>query len=100
LLLSELWYPGWRALVDGEPVEIHRANAIFQVLKLASGRHRIELEYRPGAYVWGHRISAVSLMAVLAALWVSRSRARPVVTSDESPPGVRRKQASPGSTFL
>lgn len=100
LLLSELWYPGWRALVDGEPVEIHRANAIFQVLKLASGRHRIELEYRPGAYVWGLRISAVSLMAVLAALWVSRSRARPVVTSDESPPGVRRKQASPGSTFL
>jgi hypothetical protein len=76
LLVSELWYPGWRARIDGEPARLHRANAVFQMLRMPPGRHRVELEYLPAAYAWGSRISGVSLVAVLVALIAGFQRAR------------------------
>jgi hypothetical protein len=68
LLVSELWYPGWKARVDGESAPVHRANAVFQLLRLPPGRHRVELEYAPTAYAWGRRITAVSLALALVCL--------------------------------
>jgi hypothetical protein len=64
LVLSDVWYPGWQARVDGKPVQLLRANYLFQALRVPAGEHQIVLVYQPLAF-WGG--AALSLGALLAA---------------------------------
>lgn len=66
LVVSEMDYPGWQAWVDGQRVEIRRANAGLRALLLGAGEHRIELVYRPLSVTIGAIASMISAGAVLA----------------------------------
>jgi hypothetical protein len=45
LVVSQPYYPGWRATVDGEPVPIHRVDYLLQGVAVETGAHRVELSY-------------------------------------------------------
>jgi hypothetical protein len=47
LVLSDPYYPGWQAKVDGEPVEILRANYAFRAVPVPAGTHRVSMVFRP-----------------------------------------------------
>ncbi len=47
LVLSDTFYPGWQARVDGAPTPIYRTNAVFRGIPVPPGRHRVEIHYRP-----------------------------------------------------
>lgn len=47
LILSDNFYPGWRALVDGAPVEIFLANYTMRAVKVPAGRHIVSFEFEP-----------------------------------------------------
>jgi hypothetical protein len=68
LLLTDTYYPGWSATVDGQPAEVLRADVMFRAVKLEPGSHQVEFEYRPATLYWGSRISAVALLMWLVAL--------------------------------
>jgi hypothetical protein len=69
LLLTDAWYPGWQATVDGEPVTICRANLLFRAIALGPGQHRVVVTFRP----LGHRVGcAVSSMGLLLLVIVGR----------------------------
>lgn len=61
LLLTDAYYPGWQARVDGAAAPILRANVMFRAVALPAGAHEIVFEYRPawlgwlplGAAAWG-----------------------------------------------
>ena len=38
LFVSEKWYPGWVAEIDGEPAPVHRANVGFRAVRVPEGR--------------------------------------------------------------
>jgi len=38
--------PGWTALIDGKPTEIHRANVLFQAIHVPAGKHVVEWKYQ------------------------------------------------------
>jgi hypothetical protein len=77
LVLSEVYYPGWRATVDGRPVEILRADVTLRALRLAAGQHVVELAYRPYTVAIGLVISAVTLLLCLGlGLWSVVQHAR------------------------
>lgn len=65
LVLSEVWYPGWRAFLDGEPAPILRANYLFRAVQVPPGRHQVLMVYQPLSFWTG---AAVSLLAVLILL--------------------------------
>jgi hypothetical protein len=67
LVLSDTWYPGWRATVDGAAVPIARANFAFRAVPLAAGRHRVVFEYAPASFRAGLAISAGAL--VILGIW-------------------------------
>jgi len=46
LVISQPFYPGWRAFVDGKKTPICRADYLLQAVPVAAGTHRVELSYR------------------------------------------------------
>ncbi|MEA3307932.1 MAG: YfhO family protein [Chloroflexota bacterium] len=73
LVFSEVFYPGWRAWVDGEETRIYRANGLFRALALPAGTHQIELRFIPRTFWIGVGISGLALLAGIAWFcWSSR----------------------------
>ncbi len=62
LVISDAYYPGWEATVDGEPVEIVRTNITFRGVLLEPGSHVVEMRYAPASVRWGLRLSILSVI--------------------------------------
>jgi Bacterial membrane protein YfhO len=76
LVLSEAFYPGWKAYVDGRPEEIARVNAIFRGIKMPAGKHHVLFRYEPHSVYLGAWSSGITLAAVGGAAGFSRRRKR------------------------
>lgn len=76
-MLSDTWYPGWQATVDGEPADILRANYAFRAVRLDAGEHTVEMIYRPTLVLVGGAVSLVALaLLVVGLLWAARREGR------------------------
>ena len=53
LVLSEVFYPGWQARIDGRDTEIHRTDYALRGMLVPAGEHRVELVYRPRSFRQG-----------------------------------------------
>jgi hypothetical protein len=71
LVVSEIFYPGWEARVDGRVARISLADYLLRSVAVPAGRHRVEMRYAAPAARHGAIISALAL-AVLCALAVGR----------------------------
>ena len=78
LVLTDAWFPGWTARLDGAEVPIARANHAFRAVALPAGRHEVEFVFRPRGLRAGAAITLVSL-GVLAGLLVWRPRAAALI---------------------
>jgi uncharacterized membrane protein YfhO len=76
LILTDAWYPGWRATVDGTPVEIARADVLFRAVPVPAGRHRVEFVFAPMSLWIGAGISLLALIGCAAALFLTKGAAR------------------------
>ncbi len=74
IVLSDSAWKGWRASIDGRPVDLHRANIAFNAVFVPGGRHRVRVAYRPESFVIGRAISGATLAAIVIALIVIRTR--------------------------
>ena len=63
LVLTDSFYPGWRAWLDGHEVPVRRADYLFRAVELPPGEHVIEFRFQPTTIYLG---GAVSLTAWLA----------------------------------
>ena len=70
LVLSENHYPGWRAYVNGSPVETLRVNYNLRGVMLAAGEHEVEFLYRPKSVIVGFGISLFTILGLV--LWWRR----------------------------
>jgi hypothetical protein len=71
LVLSEVYYPGWRATLNGRNVPILRVDYALRGVPIPSGQHRVDLFFRPATFVWGATISGITLGAVaIAGFWI------------------------------
>ena len=66
LLLSEIYYPSWHATVDGEPVDVLRADYCLRAIPLDAGSSVIEFRFRSDILRISLVISIVTFVIVLA----------------------------------
>jgi len=60
LVLSDAFYPGWKATVDGVPVPIEQANVLFRAIPIQPGTQRVVFTFRPGSVQAGLIISSIA----------------------------------------
>ena len=75
-VFSEIYYPdGWHATVDGEPVELFRADWTLRAAQLPAGEHEVVMTFLPASYRTGALVSAIAslLLLVLALFSICRN---------------------------
>jgi hypothetical protein len=72
LLLSDVWYPGWHATVDGVEAPLLRADYLFRSVQIPIGDHRVRIDYRPSSFYLGLALSLITLLVVFGFEFKSR----------------------------
>ncbi|MBT8406071.1 MAG: YfhO family protein, partial [Deltaproteobacteria bacterium] len=73
LFMSEAYYPGWKAYVDGKDEVILRANYAFRAIPVGPGSHRIEVVCKPWSFKVGSMVSLFTILLLLGC-WVISAR--------------------------
>jgi len=76
LVISENWYDGWQATVDGAPAEVHRVNLTQQAVSVPAGTHEVELVHADPDVRTGAMISLASTLLLLGVAGVGAARRR------------------------
>ncbi len=66
LVLSEVYYPAWKAYVDGQPAPVYATDQLLRSVAIPAGEHEVELRYESWALRAGIAISLVALLALVA----------------------------------
>ena len=70
LVLSDIYYPGWKATIDGVKTHIFRTNYILRGILVPAGGHSIRFDYSPMSFYWGALISTLTLLLLAVSLTV------------------------------
>jgi hypothetical protein len=65
LIVSDNWYPGWRAEVDGKAVPIWRVNSALRGVVVEQGRHKVAMTYRPWTVYLGLACALAGLLGAV-----------------------------------
>lgn len=76
LVLSDQYYPGWRATVDGDSADIVRADTVFRAVCVPPGEHTVRFAYRPLSLMVGVGLTVAGWLAWLVAAWIGWRRGR------------------------
>jgi hypothetical protein len=94
LVLTDPYFPGWVARLDGKPTPMLRADYLFRAVVVPPGTHTVTFAFEPGSIALGAIVSLLAFGVVLVvaaghALASTRARmpvlCRPAVAVPESP---------------
>lgn len=84
LVLSEVWYPGWKASVNGVETPLLRANHALRAAPVPQGKLKVRLWYEPRSWRRGLALFATGVVA-LAGLWLWPFYGKRVRSSGDGP---------------
>src|SRR5262249_31953435 len=74
LFLSDTYYPGWRADVDGASTRIYKADVAFRAIQVPPGRHVVHYLFTPSSFRVSLYVAAAGILVTIAGLVVGRRR--------------------------
>ncbi len=77
VVLTDAWYPGWIAELDGAPARVLRANALFRAVAVPAGEHVVEFRYEPRGFRSGVGLALAFIVALMGrgiVLWLWKAR--------------------------
>ena len=76
LVISELWYPGWVATVNGAATAVEMVNGALRAVAVPAGASRVEMSYRPNSFTWAlwAALAGVGILIVVGFLGTKGSR--------------------------
>ncbi len=63
VILGDVYYPGWRATVDGKPVKLYEVYGALRGVVVERGQHVVEMRFRPVSVYLGFALSILGLVA-------------------------------------
>ncbi len=85
VVLTDTFYPGWKATVDGRDAGIYDAYAVFRGVVVEPGSHVVEFRYRPPSVILGAILTGLGLLLVLGLCVWERRRPENFALHAESP---------------
>ena len=79
LVVSENYYPAWKAEIDGEPVEVLRADHTLRAVAVPAGTHEVRFYYRSSLFraaVWTTLLSTLVVAGLIGGLMLVERRRR------------------------
>jgi hypothetical protein len=73
LVLSEIYYPGWKANLDGKQVQVGAYKSLLRSLPIPAGEHQIEFIFSPLSFWLGLTVSGISIIILGLGLWYAYS---------------------------
>jgi uncharacterized membrane protein YfhO len=77
LILSDTYYPGWKAFVNGKEVPVVKVDHIIRGVFLKEGEHEVKFVFRPTTLIIGACISLITLLGVCVCLFILRKKITP-----------------------
>ncbi len=77
LVLTDAFYSGWEATIDGRAAEVLPANYAFRAVRVEAGEQTVSMQFRPGSWVVGRGVSIVAVLGAvlgLVGLWAMGRR--------------------------
>lgn len=68
LVLTDVYYPGWRVFVDGQERQLYRADYIFRAVYLEAGNHQVRFVFEPLSFKMGLYLVLFALLASVIAI--------------------------------
>lgn len=65
IVFSEVYFPGWTATVDGQPVELGRVDYLLRAVNVAPGKHTVELAFKPKSITVTETMAYISYAILL-----------------------------------
>jgi len=72
LVLSDVYYPGWRAFIDGNEARLYRTNYILRGVMVPSGTHNVVFTFQPKTFYWGSALTVFFSLVVVIMLLLSK----------------------------
>jgi Bacterial membrane protein YfhO len=74
VVLSDTYYPGWDAKVDGKPAQVYEVDLALRGVIVPAGTHRISFVYRPRSFMLGIALTFAGLMGAVLITIVGRRK--------------------------
>jgi len=84
LVLSEIWYRGWEAWIDGRRAPVEKVNYVLRGLSLPAGEHRVEFVFRAHSFRNGAAYTLLGILLLLGGAGAGRLGANRALTRLES----------------
>jgi len=72
LVVSETFYPGWKAFLDGQEIKIYRANYAFRAVFIPRGEHQLRMVYDPISFKLGSWLSLLGILICASLLLIRK----------------------------
>lgn len=88
MILSEVYYPAWKAYVDGKPTKLYATDHVLRGIPVPAGAHTVELRYESTAMKVGLAISLLfhAGLGVVVLQVIHQRRQRPALDTPRGYP--------------
>lgn len=62
---TQLYYPGWKAYIDGDSVPLYEVNGLIQGIYVPEGTHNIEFRFEPTVFYYGFVLLLIGLILII-----------------------------------
>lgn len=74
LTISDVFYNGWKAYIDGVETPIYKTNYILRGIEVPEGEHKIEMIFSPNSLKLGFIITMLGFMLSLTMFFIGRHK--------------------------
>ena len=75
VVLSDTYFPGWYASVDGRPARIYEVDIALRGVAVPGGSHIVTFRYRPRSVYWGAGLTLAGVLgAAVLTFWSGKNR--------------------------